>query len=56
MIKFFFLLPILMCLIWWKYIDSKGFSVKEGLKGFSYILIFNAAIIGFFIMMIFITH
>ena len=56
MIKFFFLLPIIMCLIWWRYLGAKGFSVKDGIRGFTYILIFNTVIISFFIIMIFITH
>ena len=56
MIKYLFLLPIIMCLIWWKYLDSKGFGIKDGIKGFSYILIFNTAIISFFVMMIFVTR
>ena len=56
MIKFLFLLPIIMCLVWWKYLDSKGFSIKDGIKGFTYIVIVNMVIISFFVIMIFITH
>lgn len=56
MIRFFFLLPIIMCAIWWGYLNSKGFTVKDGKKGFFYILAFNAIIIGFFILMMFLTN
>jgi len=56
MIKLFFLLPLLMCSLWWWYIDAKGYSVKESWKGFAYILAFNSVIILFFILMLFITH
>jgi len=56
MIKLFFLLPILMCSIWWWYLNNRGFTVKEGLRGFVYIVSFNAIIIGFFIVMLFVTH
>ncbi|WDD98149.1 MULTISPECIES: hypothetical protein [Thalassomonas] len=56
MIKFFILLPILMCGIWWWYLTEKGYTVKDGLRGFAYIISFNAIIIGFFILMIFVTH
>lgn len=55
MIKLFFLLPIIMSAIWWWYLSNRGYSVKEGLKGFGYIIAFNFVIIGFFALMIFIT-
>ncbi len=56
MIKLFFLLPIIMCTIWWRYLDDRGYSLKEGLKGFIYILSFNAVLVLFFVMMIWLTH
>lgn len=55
MIRLFFLLPLIMCGIWWAYLNSKGFSAKDGIKGFGYILAFNIIILAFFIMMIFVT-
>ncbi|WP_170309642.1 hypothetical protein [Litorilituus lipolyticus] len=55
MIRLFFLIPIIMCAIWWWYLTNRGYSLKQGLKGFIYILLFNAIIIGFFVMMIFVT-
>jgi len=56
MIRLFFLLPIFMCSIWWWYLNSKGYTIKDGLKGFIYIITFNVVIIGFFIAMLFVTH
>ena len=56
MIKLFFLLPILMCLFWWFYINSKGYTVKESWKGFAYIIGFNSVIILFFVVMLFVTR
>ncbi len=56
MIKFFFLIPLLMCTIWWWFLDSKGYSLKQGLKGFAYIFAFNGIIIGFFVLMLYVTH
>lgn len=56
MIRLFFLLPILMCAIWWWYLTNHGYSLKEGLKGFIYILSFNTVIVLFFVAMIYITH
>ena len=56
MIKLFFLLPILMCAIWWWYLNNHGYTLKEGLKGFIYILSFNTVIVLFFVTMIYITR
>jgi len=56
MIKLFFLLPLFMCAIWWWYLNNHGYSVKDGIKGFIYILSFNTVIVLFFAMMIYITH
>ncbi|MFT5757140.1 MAG: hypothetical protein ACI9LM_001865 [Alteromonadaceae bacterium] len=55
MIKLFFLLPIIMCTIWWWYLNDRGYTIKEGVKGFTYILSFNAVIVAFFVMMLFIA-
>ncbi len=56
MIRLFFILPIIMCAIWWWYLTNRGYSLKEGLKGFIYILVFNAVIVLFFTTMIYITR
>ena len=56
MIKLFFLLPLIMCAIWWQFLNRKGYTLKDGMKGFIYILAFNAIIIAFFVSMIFVTH
>ena len=55
MIKLFFLLPIIMCAIWWWYLNNHGYSLKSGLKGFIYILTFNAVIISFLAVMTWVT-
>ncbi|WP_170176784.1 hypothetical protein [Litorilituus sediminis] len=56
MIRLFFLLPILMCAIWWWYLNQRGYTAKQGLKGYLYILAFNTIIIGFFALMIWVTN
>lgn len=56
MIKFFFLMPIIMCAIWTWYLNAHNYNLKQGIKGFTYILAFNTIIIGFFVMMIYVTH
>ncbi len=56
MIKFFFLIPLLMGSLWWWFLQSKGYTLKQGLKGFYYIIAFNLVIISFFVLMLYITH
>lgn len=56
MIRLFFLLPVLMCAIWWLYLNQKGYGVKDGVKGFTYILVFNTVILGFFLIMMYVTN
>ncbi len=56
MIRLFFLLPIVMCCVWWWYLNNRNYSLKEGLKGFIYILVFNTVLVLFFVMMIILTH
>ncbi len=55
MIRFLFLLPLIMCFVWWLYLYGKGYSWKDGIKVFKQILIFNTVIISFFILMIYVT-
>ncbi|WP_448211435.1 hypothetical protein [Colwellia sp. MEBiC06753] len=56
MIRLFFLLPIIMCGIWWYYLNLKGFQAKDGIKGFAYILTLNGIILGFLLVMMYITN
>ena len=56
MIKLFFLMPIAMCAVWWWYLNNRGYSLKDGLKGFIYIFSFNAIILLFFVMMMWVTR
>ena len=44
MIKLLYLIPVVMCVIWYWYLQQRGFSVKQGQKGFAYIIGFNLII------------
>ncbi len=44
MLKLLYLLPIIMCAIWYWYLKQHGWGIKQGWKGFGYILGFNFAI------------
>ena len=56
MIKFVFLFPLTLCLIWYAYLSYNGHSVADGKKGFIYITIVSAVIIAFFAIVWLITR
>jgi hypothetical protein len=56
MIRLMFLLPIVLCLLWFFFLKQNNLSVKQGKKGFLYILGFSGFILGFFTLMIFVTN
>ncbi len=56
LVRLFFIVPIIMCLIWWGYLRQNNYTAKQGLKGFIYILAFNLILIGFFTLMIYLTQ
>lgn len=55
MIRLLFLLPILLCLGWIYFLRSNGVSLKQGKKGFIYILVFSSFVLGFFVLMMYLT-
>lgn len=44
MIKLIFIMPLLMFLAWYLYLKQHGWTIRQGKKGFAYIIGFNAAI------------
>lgn len=56
MIRLMFLLPIVLCLLWFMFLKQNNLSIKQGKKGFLYILGFSSLILGFFTLMIFVTN
>ena len=51
-----FLLPLILCLLWWGYLHYNGWSVKEGRKGFYYILGIGGAIGAYLSLMLWLTQ
>ncbi|WP_189431427.1 hypothetical protein [Alishewanella longhuensis] len=41
MVRLFFLLPLLMSLGWYLFLRQHQIPIKQGLRGFGYILAFN---------------
>ena len=56
LIKMLFILPIGLCLVWFLYLQYFGYSMKQGKKGFVYILVFSAVVAGFYTSLLWLTH
>lgn len=56
MFRLLFLLPIILCVIWYFFLNKNGVPIKQGKKGFIYILVFSTLVLSFFILMIQVTH
>ncbi|MBN7822059.1 hypothetical protein KJY73_15350 [Bowmanella sp. Y26] len=56
MLRLLFLIPAILCLIWYLYLRHNGYTVSQGKQGFKYILIFSAVIGGFYTLLLWLTH
>lgn len=55
MIRFIFLLPLVLSVVWLAYLMINGWTIKQGLKGFGYIAVFSAIIAVFYSLMMWVT-
>jgi len=56
MVKYIFLLPLTLCLLWYAYLNFNGHTMEQGKKGFMYILVVSTIIISFFAVVWLITR
>ncbi|MCF2862412.1 MULTISPECIES: hypothetical protein [Pseudoalteromonas] len=56
MLRLLFILPILLCLLWWLFLHYNRIPLKQGRKGFVYIVAFSTLVLGFFTLMLFVTN
>ncbi|MBE0385034.1 hypothetical protein [Pseudoalteromonas luteoviolacea] len=56
MIRILFLLPLILCFGWYYFLKVNGVPIKQGKRGFIYILAFSAFVLGFFVLMIHVTN
>ncbi|WP_166113261.1 hypothetical protein [Pseudoalteromonas sp. Z9A5] len=56
MFRLLFLLPIVLCLGWYFFLRKNGVHIKQGKKGFMYILAFSVFVLGFFVLIMQITE
>ncbi|MBY5978736.1 hypothetical protein [Ferrimonas balearica] len=56
MITRMFLIPMVLCLLWYIYLQVNGYSLKQGQKGFIYILVFSGGLLGVMSLLLWITN
>lgn len=48
MIRFFFLVPLLLCIFWWLYLRKNNWTIEQGKQGFFYIIGLSAIVMAFY--------
>ncbi|MEQ3638512.1 MAG: hypothetical protein ABNH03_02040 [Alteromonas sp.] len=56
MIKIIVLIPLILSLLWFGYLQANKYSLEQGKQGFLYILVLSGVIALFYTVMIFLTH
>lgn len=56
MFRILFLFPIVLCVAWYLFLRRNRVPIKQGKKGFVYILIASVFVLGFFLLMIKVTQ
>ncbi|WP_198677148.1 hypothetical protein [Aliidiomarina iranensis] len=56
MIRFLFLIPLLLCVIWTLYLQMRGFRIRDGKQGYIYIIVVSAVIAAFYTIMLWLTN
>ena len=52
----FFLLPLLACLGWYLYLYYRGYSLRQGLRGFIWILVVSTTLAALFTLLMWLTR
>ncbi|PYE32115.1 hypothetical protein DFP83_107136 [Idiomarina fontislapidosi] len=55
MIRFIFIIPLVLSLLWITYLKMHGWTLKQGQKGFVYIAIISTVIALFYTLMMWLT-
>ena len=55
MIRFMFVIPLVLSLLWLVYLKVHGWTLKQGQKGFIYIVVVSAVIAVFYTVMMWLT-
>lgn len=56
MLRIIILIPLLLSILWFFYLQVRGYSLEQGKQGFLYILVFSMVIAVFYSFMLWVTH
>ncbi|MBY5990566.1 hypothetical protein [Ferrimonas balearica] len=56
MIARLFLIPLVLSLLWFVYLQVNGYSLKQGKQGFIYILVFSSGLLGVMSLLLWLTN
>lgn len=56
MVRLLFLIPLLLCFAWAFYLNTRGFSMRQGKQGFVFILVISGVIATFYTLMWWLTN
>lgn len=55
MTRFLFLIPLVLSVLWFIYLRVKGWTLRQGLRGFIYILIFSSFVALVYTLLLWLT-
>ncbi len=55
MVRFLFLIPIILCALWMLYLHMSGKTLRQGFKGFINIAVFSAVVAAFYTVLLWLT-
>ncbi|AEA98679.1 MULTISPECIES: hypothetical protein [Alteromonas] len=56
MLKIIVLIPLILSLLWFGYLQTKNYTLEQGKQGFLYIFVLSGVIAAFYTLMLFLTH
>ncbi|MEC8231111.1 MULTISPECIES: hypothetical protein [unclassified Alteromonas] len=56
MIKIIVLIPLILSLLWFGYLQLNKYTLEQGKQGFVYIIVLSGVIAAFYTFMLFVTH
>ncbi|MFT5162894.1 MAG: hypothetical protein ACI9FJ_001474 [Alteromonadaceae bacterium] len=56
MLRLLFLLPLMLCFLWFGYLSVNNWTMAQGKQGFIYILTFSGVIALFYTLMLYLTN
>ncbi|AFT96112.1 succinyl-diaminopimelate desuccinylase [Alteromonas macleodii str. 'Balearic Sea AD45'] len=56
MLKIIVLIPLILSLLWFAYLQANKYTLEQGKQGFLYIFVLSGVIAAFYTLMLFLTN